>query len=140
MSSNPPEFPGGVGNFTTAQKVDIRRFCGYPQFGATPSSFQSYRFFQSYGTLEYRMSNMLPEEAAVVQNVYLANLTALEAAIPASSANLDTDKAAVWTHNKNEVSDRYALFNKWRRDLCSFMGIPPGEGLQGGGNSVSLVV
>lgn len=137
MSSNPPEFPGG--SFTTAQKVDIRRFCGYPQFGNTPSSFQSYRFFQAYGTLEYRMQNMLVEESAVVLNVYLANLTALEAAIPATSANLDTDKAAVWTHNKNEMRDREALFSNWRVKLCQFMGIPPGPGL-GSPGSVEFTV
>ena len=143
MSSNPPEFPEAQATdsatpFTTAQKVDIRRFCGYPQFGAVPSSFQSYRFFQSYGKLEYRMQNMLVEEAAVVTTVYLSNLTALEQAIPASGANLDTDKAGSWAHNKNEVADRRALFNQWRRDLCAFMGIPPGPGL--GNGSTSLVV
>ena len=138
MGSNPPEFPGG--SFTTAQMVDIRRYCGYPQFGNTPSSFQSYRFFQAYGLLEYRMQNMLTEEATVVTNIYLANLSALEAAIPAAGANLDTDKAAVWTHNKNEVRDRVALFDYWRRRLCTHMGIPPGPELEGSNGSVSLVV
>ena len=126
--------------FTTAEKVDIRRHCGYPMFGGTPSSFQSYRFFQAYGTLEYRMSNMLAEEEAVVRTTYLANLTTLETAIPAASANLDTDQAAVWTHNKREVADRDALFANWRRKLCEFMGIPPGPGLSGDSGSVQLVV
>ncbi|WP_432734738.1 hypothetical protein [Ralstonia solanacearum] len=126
--------------FTTAEKVDIRRHCGYPMFGGTPSSFQSYRFFQAYGTLEYRMSNMLAEEEAVVRTTYLANLTTLETAIPAASANLDTDQAAVWTHNKREVVDRDALFSNWRRKLCEFMGIPPGPGLSGDSGSVQLVV
>ncbi|QMV32406.1 hypothetical protein 8G_00012 [Ralstonia phage Hyacinthe] len=125
--------------FTTAEKVDIRRYCGYPMFGGTPSSFQSYRFFQAYGTLEYRMNNMLAEEEAVVRTTYLANLTTLETAIPSASANLDTDQAAVWVHNKREVADRDALFANWRRKLCEFMGIPPGPGL-GAGGSVQLVV
>jgi len=107
-------------------------------FGGVPSSFQSYRFFTAYGTLEYRMNNMLAEEEAVVRTTYLANLTTLETAIPAAGANLDTDQAAVWKHNKNEVRDRAALFNKWRRDLCSFIGVPPGPGL--GDGSVQLVV
>lgn len=127
-------------SFTTAERVDIRRYCGYPQFGAVPSSFQSYRFFVAYGTLEYRMSNMLDEEEAVVRTKFLANLGTLEDAIPSVSDNLDTEKAAVWTHNKNELSDRSALYNKWRRDLCGFMGIPPGPALGAGGNSVSLCV
>ena len=44
--------------FTDAEKTDIRRFAGYPAYGAVPSSFQSYRFFQAYGTLEYRIANL----------------------------------------------------------------------------------
>jgi hypothetical protein len=115
--------------FTVAERVNIRRFCGYPAYGGTPSSFQSYRFFQAYGTLEYRLSNLLAEEEALVT---------LEAAIPAASDNLDTDAAAVWKHNKNEVSDRSALFNKWRRDLCGFLGIPAGPSL--GDGSLAIIV
>lgn len=115
--------------FTDAQKVDIRRFCGYPVFGGTPSSFQSYRFFQAYGTLEYRMQNLLAAEEAVITTVYLPNLTTLEAAIPATGDNLDTDQAAVWTHNKHEQRDREQLFDSWRRRLCDFLGVPPGPGL-----------
>lgn len=63
--------------FTTQERVDIRRFCWYPVYGGTPSSFQSYRFFQAYGTLEYRLSNLLPEEEGVIRTTYLANLTTL---------------------------------------------------------------
>lgn len=124
--------------FTDAQKVDIRRFCGYPVFGGTPSSFQSYRFFQAYGTLEYRMQNLLPEEETVITTVYLPNLTTLESAIPTTSDNLDTDVAAVWTHNKNELRDRERLFDSWRRRLCGFIGIPPGPDLNNAG--LTLVV
>lgn len=115
--------------FTDAQKVDIRRFCGYPVFGGTPSSFQSYRFFQAYGTLEYRMQNLLPAEEAVITTTYLPNLATLENAIPATGDNLDTDQAAVWTHNKHEQRDREQLFDSWRRRLCAFLGVPPGPGL-----------
>lgn len=125
---------------TTAQKVDIRRHCGYPVFGGTPSSFQSYRFFQAYGTLEYRMSNLLPEEEAVITATYLPNLTTLEAAIPAVGANLDTDVAAVWTHNRNELRDREALFSSWRRKLCGFLGIPPGPDLSSATSGITFVV
>lgn len=125
---------------TTQERVDVRRHCGYPMYGGTPSSFQSYRFFQAYGTLEYRMSNMLAEEEGVVRTTFLANLTTLETAIPGTSANLDTDAAAVWTHNKNELRDREALYSNWRRKLCGFLGVPPGPDLAGGGNSMQLVV
>lgn len=118
-----------VATFTEAQKVDIRRFCGYMAYGAGPSGFQGWRFWQAYGLLEFRMNNMAPEEGAVVTNIYLSNLYQLEQAIPAASANLDTDKASVWTHNRDEVAHRDALFANWRRKLCSFLGIPPGKGL-----------
>lgn len=126
--------------FSSAQLIDIRRFCGYPVYGGTPSSFQSYRFFQAYGTLEYRMANLQPAEETVITTIYLPNLYTLELAVPGAGGNLDTDQAAVWTHNKNEVRDRTQLFNQYRRELCKFLGVPPGPGLSGGGNSVSLVV
>lgn len=126
-------------SFTNAQKVDIRRFCGYMLFGSGPGGFEGWRFFQAYGLLEYRMNNMAPEEEAVVETVYLANLYTLESAIPATSANLDTAKAAVWEHNANELRDRDALFSNWRRKLCVFIGVPLGEGLQGG-SGMRLVI
>lgn len=127
--------------FSNAERVDIRRFCYYPVYGGTPSSFQSYRFFQSYGLLEYRLSNLAAEEEAVVRTTFLANLYTLEAAIPAASANLDTDQAAVWTHNKREVADRRALFASWRKDLCEFLGVPPGPAFNSAaGSGLSLVV
>lgn len=127
--------------FTDAEKTDIRRFAGYPAYGAVPSSFQSYRFFKAYGTLEYRMANLSAAEEAVVRTTYLANLATLESAIPAASANLDTDQAAVWVHNKREVADREGLFASWRLKLCQFLGVPPGPALgQAGAGGMQLVV
>lgn len=119
--------------FTDAEKTDIRRFCGYPAYGAGPSGFQSWRFFQAYGTLEYRLNNLSAAEEAVVRATYLATLSSLESAIPAAAANLDTDEAAVWTHNKDEIADREALFDQWRRRLCGFLGLPAGPALGDGG-------
>lgn len=116
--------------FTDPEKTDIRRFCGYPAFGGTPSSFQSYRFFQAYGTLEFRLSNLSTAEEAVVRTTYLANLGTLETDIYGARVNLDTDQAAVWTHNKNELSDRVSLFNHWRGQLCGFLGVPYGPELE----------
>lgn len=123
--------------FTNAEKVDIRRFLGYQAYGAGPSGFQGWRFFQAYGLVEFRLNNMASEEESVVRLTYLQNLYVLETAIVKASANLDTDKAAVWTHNKNEVADRERLFASWRIKFCAFLGIPPGEGLGGG---TSLIV
>lgn len=125
--------------FTTAEKVDIRRFCGYGLFGmGQPLPASGYRFSTQYGVLEYKLQTLGPEEEAVVRATYLANLATLETAIVGVSDNLDTDEAAVWKHNKNEHRDRKALFNDWRRELCAFMGIAPGPNLGQGG--MALVV
>jgi len=123
--------------FTDAQKTEIRRYCGYPAYGAGAAGFESWRFFQAYGTLEYRMNNLSPAETAVSLQ-YLTTLRMLEAAIPTASENLDTESAAAWTHNANEIDDRARLFDSWRRRFCGFLGIPPGPAL--GNAGVSLVV
>ena len=115
-------------DLTDAEKVNIRRFCGYPAYGAAPSGMQSWRYFQVYGLLEFRINNLAPSERTVVRQ-YLGTITTLEAAVPAASGNLDTDQASVWTRNKNEVVDRARLLDDWRRRLCGFLGIPPGPAL-----------
>ncbi len=125
--------------FTSVQLVDIRRFCGYPAYGGTPASFQSYRFFQAYGALEYRLANLSSDEQTVVVNTYLTNLYLLETDIVGSTGvrgNLDTDVAAVWTHNKDEYKDRKRLFDGTRRELCAFLGVTPGPGLSNGGMAI----
>jgi hypothetical protein len=124
-------------SFSDGQKADIRRFCGYPAYGAGAAGFNSWRFFQAYGTLEYRMNNLAPAEVAVTLQ-YISTLATLEAAIPRVSENLDTDSAAAWTHNANETRDRVGLFDSWRRRLCGFLGVPPGPALADAG--VTLVV
>ncbi len=85
------------------------------------------------------MNNFAPAEIQVVR-YYLANLYTLESAVPGAGANLDTDQAAVWTHNKDEVSDRSQLFDDWGCRLCRFIGVPPGPGLGAGGPGLAMVV
>lgn len=111
------------------ERVDVRRFCGYPAYGAGSSGFQSWRFFEAYGTLEFRLTNMADAELQVVRQ-YLATLYALEQAIPAAGANLDTDEASVWKHNRAEVMERARLFDNWGRRLALFIGVPAGPALQ----------
>lgn len=123
---------------TDAQKTDVRRFCGFGMFGSTANPNFGYRYLTQYGALEFRMNNMTPAEEAVVTTTYLANLSTLEAAIPAMSANVGNAKAGVWERNKNEYRDRKALFNGFRRELCAFLGIEPGPGLSNSG--LTLVV
>lgn len=120
-----------------SERTDARRFCGYPAYGSGAAGFQGWRFFQAYGLLEYRLTNMSDAEIAVTRT-YLASLGGMEAAVPAAAMNLDTDQAAVWTRNAHEVGDRQALLDDWRRRLCGFLGVPPGPALAGAG--VTLVV
>jgi hypothetical protein len=126
-----------AGGFSDAQKVQVRRYCGYPAYGAGTAGFSSWRFFQAYGTLEYRLNNLAPAEVAVTLQ-YVSTLETIEAAIPRISENLDTESAAAWTHNADELKDREALFDSWRRRLCGFLGVPPGPAL--GQAGVALVV
>jgi hypothetical protein len=121
--------------FTDSEKTDIRRFCGYPAFGAAASGFENWRFFQAYGLLEFRMNNLSDAEAAVVRP-YLGTLTVLEFAVPRAGDNLDTDQAAVWTRNRDELRDRTRLFDDWRRRLCGFFGVPRGPALTDSGIAV----
>jgi hypothetical protein len=120
-----------------AEKTDIRRFCGYPAYGGAPSGFQTWRFYQAYGLLEFRLTNLSDAEMAVARR-YLGNLSMMEIAIPRSAENLDTDSAAVWTRNRDETRDRSRLFDDWRRRLCAFLGVPVGPGLTDSG--ISLVI
>lgn len=127
--------------FTDQQLVDIRRFCGYPAYGDGNVVFPFPWIMRQYLALEYRLQHMSATEGGVVVNTYLTNLYTLENAVPAAGANLDTDQASVWTHNKDEVRDRLQLFDNWRRRLCQFLGIPPGPEFSGAdSSSVRLVV
>ena len=117
---------------TDQQKTDVRRFCGYPAYGASPAGNIGWRFFTAYGLLEYRMNNLSDTEVAIVLN-YLCTISGLEITVPAASENLDSDAASSWKHNANEVADRLRLLDEWRRRLCAFFGVTPGEGLGSAG-------
>lgn len=115
--------------FQESDIVDIRRYCGYPPYGTGVVIFPEPWYFRFYLALETRLSNLVTEEAQVVL-ARLAELRTLETAIPGAGANLDTDQAAVWVHNKNETKDRTNLYRQWRVELCNILGIPPGPYLQ----------
>lgn len=128
---------------TDAQMTDVRRYAGYWIVGTTqPVNANTdtvyMRFGMTYMSLWTRLTTLSATEEAVLIGTYLTNLATLETAIVGASANLDTDVAAVWTHNKNEVADRSALFDMWRRKMCQFLGLPPGPGI-GGGANVAIV-
>ena len=131
-------------SLTAAQMTDTRRYMGYQVVGTTlPISAEQDVIYGQFGmitmSLYGRLTSLTADEETVLINIYLANLSTLETAIFGASDNLDTDVAAVWTHNKNEVMDRSALYHRVRRQLCDFIGFAPGPGLSPGGNHVSLV-
>lgn len=117
--------------FVEAQLVDVLRFCGYPSY-----SFFGWVFEEDYATLTLRLQNMSADEAAVIITTFLPSLYSLEAAVVGASANLSTDTAAVWKHNKNEVADRNNLYYLKRRELCAFIGVKPGRALSGGASVI----
>lgn len=122
--------------WSDTDRVDLRRYAGYPPYGTGIVVFPEPWVFRYYLAMEARLSNLTPTEATIVQQK-LTDLRTLETAVPAAGANLDTDQAAVWYHNKNEVRDRMGLYRMWRVELCNILGIPPGPYLKTG---IRLVV
>lgn len=110
-------------SFSEGEKVDIRRFCGYPVFGATTEYAFGYRYFGFYGLLEFRLNHLKPEEEVIIREM-VADLKNLYADIYSARDNLDTDRAAVWYHNRQEVDHRTDLYERRRRTLCDTLGIP----------------
>lgn len=123
---------------TEAEKTDVRRFCGYPAYGASPSGNTGWRFYQAYGALEYRMTNLSSSEEVVIRE-HLVALRTFERAIPSAASNLDTAAAAVWTHNPAEIVERQRLERDWGRRLCGFLGVPLGPALTNS-STIALIV
>lgn len=116
---------------TDGEKMDVRRFCGYPAVGSRETGQESWRFFQVEGALEWRMGNLSGAEIQQIR-LYLLQLYPLETALLGASDNLDTAQAASWYHNGQELRDRVTLFTLWRRRLCAFLGVTGGLELQDG--------
>src|SRR4051794_2475771 len=122
------------------QLVDCRRFMGYSVTGdsaSNPFRELAYSNVSYMGlSLDYRLQHLSAEEEGVVINTYLTPLALREQEIQGAASNLDTAEAAVWKRNQSEVSDRIGLFNWLRRDLCTFLGFPPGPQLATGNRVV----
>lgn len=118
--------------FNESERTDVRRFCGYPAFGAGVSGFQNWRFYQAYGLMEFRLNYLTGAEQAVVRR-YLAQLHQMETAIPTTAQGLDIAEAGPFVRNPQELRERTTMFDGWRRRLCGFLGVPAGPGLGDGG-------
>ncbi|MDR6579977.1 hypothetical protein [Pseudomonas extremaustralis] len=126
---------------TDQQKSDARRYAGYPMQGDVTLDDRRDTAWgwvapMIWQTLNHRLDSLRPEEI-VTMTAFLTKIAGLEADVLSSTENLDTDQAAVWVHNKNEVSDRMSLYRIWRRELCGFLGVPPGPSLGNGGISMA---
>jgi hypothetical protein len=128
-----------VAPLSDAEKVDVRRFGGFPAYGLGPTTDPFNRTFAAFTGMEFRINNLQPPELLVVR-ARLAALYTAETGLEAASGNLDTDQAAVWHHNKTEVADRTQHFDMLRRRLCQFLGIGPGPELSQSNRNVSLIV
>ena len=53
-------------SLTDTEKTDVRRFCGYPAYGAGAAGFQNWRFYQAYGLLEFRINNLADAELTAI--------------------------------------------------------------------------
>ncbi len=116
--------------FTDAQKVQIRRYCGYPSFGSVPIPNFAWRYSVQYGDLEFRMNNLSADEQNIVLTIYLAKLPTIEDDIYQVRENIDTARAAVWYRNARELKERVELFDYWRKKLCDFIGAEYGPEIQ----------
>lgn len=110
-----------------ADKVDARRFMGYPAYGAGNAGFQSWRYFSTYGLLEFRLNNLTAQEASVL-HMHLVNCRSLETAVVSAGDRLSTASAASWTRNQTEVADRDALLEREGRRVAAFLEVPYGPG------------
>jgi len=120
-----------------SDKVDLRRYMGFPAFGNTLTPDAGYRYYQRYLIVEYRMNNLQPEEENRLTTIFLPNLRQLEQDIYGVRNNTDTAQAAVWHRNPLELSERVQNYNWWRTQLAQFFGVEP---LNPPRVSVSMVV
>ena len=120
------------------ERTDARRFMGYGPHGADPAGSGGWLFYQSWGSVEFKLSHLSDSELSVMRT-YLGTLAVLERALAGAGGSLDTAEAAGWVRNADELAERGRLFDDWRRRLCGFLGVPEGPFLRGRGR-VELVV
>ncbi|MEQ1694775.1 MAG: hypothetical protein ABL901_02945 [Hyphomicrobiaceae bacterium] len=125
--------------FTDAEKVKLRRFMGYPAYGEGNNQFQSWRYFTSYGTLEFKFNHMTADEEAETRS-FLTRIQTLYDDIFGARANMDTASAAIWTRNPIEVAERRALYDMQRSELCNFLGQPRGPHFGGRSYNTQIVI
>lgn len=130
--------------FEEDKLVQLRRFCGYPMYGAERNSASPWfgtHFFERWGVFEYRISNLTQAEGSAV-DAHIEQLVDLEAAILAATKTLIVDQAAVFKRNPAEMKERVAIYENWRHRLCALIGVSAGPhlGASGGTRNVSVTI
>lgn len=110
---------------TDAEKVEIRRYLGFPVFGQQLTPGFGYRYNQEYLIFEYRLNNLQSAEEDQIRDKFLPKLRQLEEDIYGVRENSDTSRAAVWYRNSSELRERVQNFNYWSKQLADFLGVVP---------------
>jgi hypothetical protein len=121
---------------TDAQKIDVVRWSGYAVAGiyAVGMAGQTTAYQDIINNLDALDSSQ--EEALTTK--FLTPLETLEAALLAAGDNLDTKIAGPWEANPNEIAQRSGLYDRYRREMCAFLGHAPGPALGSGASGVFL--
>ena len=118
---------------TEAQATDVRWFMGYSVAGNSTYSAGAERAYSDVSEqalrLDTRLGSLTAAEETRITGYFLPHLRKREAEIQGAAEGLDTAQAAVWTRNTREMDERRRLFRDLRRELCAFLGFPPGSGL-----------
>ena len=109
---------------SAADTVDLLRFCGY-----APGDH----------TLDPQLAGMSAEVQAVV-TAQLGRLRKIECQIGEAAGDLDTNRAAVWYRNTNQVADLFSLLNAQAERLCALLGVLPGPFFGAGGSGTGSAV
>jgi hypothetical protein len=115
--------------FTQVQLLQIRDLCGFEARGSGTVVFPAPWVQVQYLALEWRLQNLSQEEGEYVLSQYVTPLLALQQAIPTAGATLNIGVAGPYVRNANEMKERKALYTTWRKQLCAFLGILPGLGV-----------
>lgn len=107
---------------TATEVVSVRRYCGFPISAMVAAA-------NAPDALSVALPLLSAEEEAVIRTVFLPTLVTLELELLSASATLNTQSAAVWTRNANEMAERSLLYRMRRMMLCRFLGVPFGAGI-----------
>lgn len=124
-----------MATLTEEQKMLVRHYCGYTNWGKEPNAGMGWRAWQSNAYLENKMNALTDVECLRVTDYYIPNCQAAEQNIFAVRELLLVSKAAVFTRNPLQLKENIQFFKWYRLELCRFLGIGAGPFLGGSSNT-----